>query len=454
MKRVRNLVIALMAVCLLGTSAYGAGFAIIEQSVSGLGAAFSGGAAAATDASTIFFNPAGITRIKGQQVVTGLHFIYPQSDFSGTAANSALLGGLPITGSGKDGGETAFVPNLYYVYNPENTPWAFGVGINAPFGLVTEWDKDWIGRYHAVKSDVATININPVFAYKVDDHFSVAVGVSAQYIDAELSSAIDFGSILAAGAFPGAVPTQQDGFSVLKADDWAYTYNVGILYEFDQDSRIGAHYRSQVNYEAKGTATFEYGVLAGNPLAVGGLQAQGFVNGDASADISLPANFSLSGYHKVNDSLALMADVTITFWSCFDELRVKFANGGPGGGDSVTTENWDDSWRLSLGAEYGVNDALTLRFGVAFDETPIPDAAHRTPRIPGEDRYWVATGFNYGFSDNISLDFGYAHLFVKDAKIDKQAGVNPAGEDFFRGDLVGEFENSVDIASLQLNWNF
>ncbi|TYP00267.1 long-chain fatty acid transport protein [Geothermobacter ehrlichii] len=450
MRIVRRIVVALFVLVCMAGSAYGSGFAIIEQSVSGLGNAFAGGAAVAEDATTIFFNPAGITRIKGQQVVVGMHIIYPQADFSGTAQTSALLGSVPITGSGKDGGESAFVPNLYYVYNPENSPWAFGLGINAPFGLVTEWDRNWIGRYHAVKSDVETININPVVACKVDDHLSVAVGASAQRIDAELSSAVDFGSILAASAVPGAVPTQQDGFSVLEADDWAFTFNVGVLYEFDEDSRIGAHYRSQVNYEAKGTAEFSYDNVPAGFIPI--LQGAGFVNQDASADINLPASFSLSGYHRFSPSFAVMADATLTFWSSFDELRVKFANGVLP--DSVTTENWDNNWRLSLGGVYTVNDSLDLRFGVAFDETPIPGAEYRTPRIPGEDRYWVAVGAGYRFSDALSLDFGYTHLFVPDAKINKLAGTDPTGENFFRGDLVGEFENSVDIASLQLNWNF
>ncbi len=449
MRIVRRIVgVLLVLVCSAGV-AYGAGFAIIEQSVSGLGSAFSGVSAVAEDATTVYFNPAGMTRIKGQQVVVGMHFIYPQSDFSGTAQTSAALGSLAITGSGKDGGEAAFVPNLYYVYNPENTPWAFGLGINAPFGLVTEWDRNWVGRYHAVKSDVQTININPAVAYKLNDHFSFAVGFNAQRIDAELSSAVDFGSILAAKSVPGAVPTQQDGFSVLEADDWAYGFNVGMLLEVDENTRFGVHYRSQLNYKAKGTAEFSYDNVPGAFVPL--LQGAGFANTNASADINLPASLSMSAFHRYSPQFAVMADATLTAWSSFDELRVKFANGLP---DSVTTENWDDSWRLSLGGIYSPNEKLDLRFGVAFDQSPIPSAEYRTPRIPGEDRYWVAVGAGYRFSDALSLDFGYAHLFVKDAKIDKRAGVDPTGENFFRGDLVGEFENSVDIASLQLNWNF
>ncbi|ORJ63580.1 OmpP1/FadL family transporter [Geothermobacter hydrogeniphilus] len=439
-----------------GTS-FGAGFAIIEQSVTGLGNAFAGVAATAEDATTVFFNPAGMTRIKGQQVVVGTHFIIPRSDFSGEAQTAdfsaafptvpGLPGPVPIAGSTDDGGENAIVPNLYYVYNPENTPWAFGIGVNAPFGLVTEWDRDWVGRYHAVKSDVQTININPAVAYKVDDHFSVALGVSAQQIDAELSSAVDFGSILMAAA--GGIPTQNDGFSVLEADDWAYTYNIGILYEADENTRLGIHYRSQVNYTAKGDARFEYGNLSAAQIAL--LKSKNFADTNASADISLPANVSMSVYHRCTPRLAIMADATITFWSSFDELRVVFDNGLQ---DNVTTENWEDSWRLSLGGTYSLNDRMDLRFGIAYDQTPIPSPEYRTPRIPGEDRLWIAGGFGYRLNEAFKLDFAYTHIFVKDADINKRAGLDPTGENFFRGDLVGVFDNTVDIASLQLTYSF
>jgi len=438
-----------LAMATAGTS-YGAGFAIIEQSVTGLGNAFAGGSASAEDATTVFFNPAGMTRIKGQQVVGAVHYIIPQSDFTGSAQTSPLLGGVPILGSTDDGGEDAIVPNFYYVYNPENSPWAFGLGVNAPFGLVTEWDRDWVGRYHAVKSDVQTINFNPAVAYKLDDHFSFAVGASAQYIDAELSSAVDFGSILLA-AGGGGIPTQMDGFSTLEADDWGYTYNIGLLYEVDENSRFGAHYRSRVDYTAKGSAKFSYDNVP--PAAIPALQAQGFANTNASADITLPASVSMSAFHRYNPKFAVMADATLTFWSSFDELRVEFANGGPGGQDSVTTEDWEDSWRLSLGGIYSPDQKLDLRFGVAFDQTPIPSAEFRTPRVPGEDRFWVAAGIGYRFNDAAKLDFAYTHLFVKDADINKQAGL-PGDENFFRGDLVGTFDNSVDIASLQLTYNF
>jgi long-chain fatty acid transport protein len=450
---------------------FSSGFAIVEQSVSGLGTAFSGVAAVAEDASTLFFNPAGLTRLKGQQAVLGLHYIKPKTEFSdddseidsGSSLSPALTGGafVALSGSdGGDGGEDAFVPNAYYAANLDNG-WAFGIGVNAPFGLATEYADGWQGRYHALRSEVQTVNINPSLAYKVNDHLSLGAGFNAQKLTAELSNAIDFGTIGFAtvassvplfGAPDPAWMQNRDGKVVLKADDWAYGYNLGLLVEADEETRLGLAYRSRMEYTAKGNADFTVpSTITGNSTVDGGLQAM-FADSGAKAEMTLPDSLSVSIYHRFTDRLALMADVTWTNWSVFKELRVEFDN--PLKADSVTSYNWNDSWRYSLGGSYDASESLTLRAGVAFDETPIPDDESRTPRIPDEDRFWTSVGACYRFTENLKADFAYAHLFVSDSKIDRQAGVDPSGENFFAGTLVGEFENAVDIASVQLAYNF
>jgi long-chain fatty acid transport protein len=449
----------------MASPVFSSGFAIVEQSVSGLGTAFSGVAAVAEDASTLFFNPAGLTRLKGQQAVLGLHYIKPKTEFSdsGSSLSPALTGGafVALSGSdGGDGGEDAFVPNAYYAANLDNG-WAFGIGVNAPFGLATEYADGWQGRYHALRSEVQTVNINPSLAYKVNDHLSLGAGFNAQKLTAELSNAIDFGTIGFAtvassvplfGAPDPAWMQNRDGKVVLKADDWAYGYNLGLLVEADEETRLGLAYRSRMEYTAKGNADFTVpSTITGNSTVDGGLQAM-FADSGAKAEMTLPDSLSVSIYHRFTDRLALMADVTWTNWSVFKELRVEFDN--PLKADSVTSYNWNDSWRYSLGGSYDASESLTLRAGVAFDETPIPDAESRTPRIPDEDRFWTSVGACYRFTENLKADFAYAHLFVSDSKIDRQAGVDPSGENFFAGTLVGEFENAVDIASVQLAYNF
>jgi long-chain fatty acid transport protein len=451
MKAKTAMVLGLLGALAMASPSFGAGFAIIEQSVSGLGNAFAGGAASAEDATTIFFNPAGLTRLKGQQVVAGIHYISPRTEFKdeGSSVSPAFGGGALSGNDGGEGGEDAFVPNFYYSASLGDD-WAIGLGINAPFGLSTEYDDGWKGRYHALRSDVMTVNINPSAAYKVNEHLSLGAGVSAQYVDAELSNAIDFGSIAFAssGGLLGA-PQAADGKVVLEADDWSYGYNLGALYEFTENSRVGIAYRSRIEYTAEGKADFTMpaALAAASPTL-----AAVFADTDAKADITLPDSASVSLYHRFNPQWAVMADVTWTNWSTFKELRVEFDN--PLKSDSVTDYSWEDSWRYSIGATYNPNEKLALRAGLAYDETPIPSAELRTPRVPGEDRLWTAVGLGYSFSDRANLDIGYAHLFVSDSKINRQAGIDPSGENFFAGTLVGEFENSVDIASVQFSYSF
>ncbi len=424
------------------SSALAAGFSIIEQSVSGLGTAYSGGAAAAEDASTIFFNPAGMTLLEGQQVVAGMHVIVPSAKFDSDGAENAL-GGAIGGGNGSDGGVVKPVPNFFYAANLGNG-WSVGLGICAPFGLATEYDKDWVGRYHGVESEVLTININPSLAYRVNDSLSVGAGVSAQYMDVNLTSMIDFGL-----ATLGASDPRSDVYADMNADDWGYGFNLGLLYEFDKNSRVGAAYRSRIKHKLEGDVDFSLQNRA--YLATFGLDAvaaANFPDQDLGGDITLPASASLSVYHQFTPEWALMADVTWTEWSTFEELVIEFDGALA---DSVTTENWEDNWRYSIGATYAANDRLKLRLGLAYDETPIPSARYRTPRIPGNDRFWTAFGVGYQISRNLNLDFGYTHLFIKDAKLDKTLADD---ENLSRGTLRGEYDSAVDIASLQLTYAF
>ncbi len=435
-----SVITAVLLLAGLASSACAAGFAIIEQSVPGLGNAYAGGSASAEDASTIFYNPAGMLRHEGQQLVGAAHLIIPSAKFKAKGAENSS--GNPITGGNAgDAGEAGVIPNLYYL-NRLNESWAIGLGINAPFALSTDYSRSWIGRYHAVESSVTAININPAVAHRFNDKFSAGFGLNIQYIDATLSSMVD-ARALAGSAFSSSAT---DVFVKNDADDWSLGINFGLLYEFTPQTRLGFAYRSEIKHKLTGkTKTRLPDAFSGNPVAEALFSYQG-VNGK----ITLPATASLSIYHQLNDKWALMGDVTWTGWSSFDELTLNFEGNGIGGSTSSTTEeNWDDSWRASVGASYFYSAALTLRCGLAFDETPIPNAKYRTPRIPGEDRYWVALGAGYAFSQQLMMDFGYAHLFISDSDLDKSLAENPK-----LGSLAGEYDNSVDILSAQISYRF
>lgn len=424
------------------------GFALIEQSASQMGNAFAGGAAFANDASTIYFNPAGMTRLPAQ-LVGGIHYVDPSAKFDGTATD--IFGGAVSGGNGSDTGQDGVVPNLYITAPLGNGLFA-GLGINVPFGLSTEYDEDWKGRYHAIESEVTTVNFNPSLAYKVNNQLSVGAGVSLQYMDAKLTNAIDQGSLCAPTYLsleadgilpPGAsaacaalTPQGADGFAKVEGDNWAGGYNVGILFEPSNSTRLGLSYRSKVKQTLRGNARFRDTIPQFAALGL-------FQNGNISASIDLPQSASLSAWHDVNSTWSVMADATWISWGNFDELRVEFDSVVQP--DSVVDENWDDVMRYSVGVDYHMNSAWTFRGGVAYDETPIKDAEHRTPRIPGDDRTWVSVGFGYQINQSFGVDVGYAHLFVDDPKINHTATS--------AGNINGEYDADVNILSAQLVWN-
>lgn len=395
----------------LTAQAQASGFMIVEQNVREVGRSVAGASASSDGLGSMFFNAASITKYEGTQGAAALHIIIPSAEFSGSV--SAPVYAAPISGGGKTD-EHGLVPNLYLVTDI-NDKMKFGLGINAPFGLVTEYDANWVGRYHAIRSDLKTININPTLGYRVNDRLSLGFGISAMYAEVELTQAVDNVLVCLGQGIPAVACTAggtispgggSDGTAVLEGDDWGFGFNLGLQYDLDDATTLGLAYRSQVKQEFEGTATQNI-TLPG----FGAVTNVQFI----SADLTLPDNLSFGLSHRFSDRWTVLADVAWTNWSEFDELRA--INSTTGAVVLQQPENWDDSWRYSLGLEYQPANAWTWRAGVAFDETPIPSAELRTPRIPGEDRTWLSFGFSYQASDAMSLDFAYAHLFVDDARI-------------------------------------
>ncbi|MGD9365250.1 MAG: outer membrane protein transport protein [Desulfobacteraceae bacterium] len=442
MRKIR-LVIGVVALVAFGAvSAHASGFAIVEQGVRGLGAAYAGAAALAEDPSTIFYNPAGMVRLKGKRIEVGAHYIAPQAEFKDKGSTHFLGVSLDFHGNdGGDGGEAALVPNLYYTHQLSESL-VVGLGIHAPYGLATDYDRNWVGRYHAVESKLSTININPSVAVRLNDKWSVGAGFSFEKADATLSSKADLGLI---GVLAGGTPQQDDGFSEVEGDDWGYGANIGFLFEPTQSTRLGLAFRSKVDHKLEGDVKWDYETafaeaFAQNPLV-------NAVNGDAEAKVTLPETLSLAGYHAFNDKLAVMADVTYTNWDRMEELRIVYTSGQQ---DTVVTMDWESTWRYGLGVIWTPNDKCTGRIGVAFDQSPIPSAEKRTPRIPDEDRFWVSLGGAYKFTEKMEFNFAYTHIFVDDPEVNKTA----TGEDQIRGALVGEWDASVDIVSVNMTYVF
>ncbi|TCJ15992.1 transporter [Parasulfuritortus cantonensis] len=419
-------VLAGLLLCSGGAQA--AGFALIEQNASGLGNAYAGQGAVAEDASTIFFNPAGLTKLPGRQLVLAGNFIRPSAKFDDQGSSAALLqaGG----GEGGDAGGLGFSPNFYYAMDIQ-PDLKFGLGVNAPFGLKTEYDRDWIGRFHAVTSDLMTVNVNPTLAWRVNDRWSAGIGLDAQYIHAKLTNMTNYSALIYQAT--GNPVAGVEGLARVKGDDWSWGYNLGVLFEPVKDTRVGLSYRSRVKYTLDGTVAFSDRPALLEPY---------LPDGDVTAKVTLPDSWSLSLFHKLSERIDLLADVTWTHWALFKDLTVVRDGGTV---LSTTPEHWDNVWRYSVGLNYHASDALTWRFGVAFDQSPVSES-YRTPRIPDEDRTWLALGMQYRFAKYGRVDVGYAHLFVPDAPIN--------GGSLGTGYLVGEYDDAVDIFSLQYTHTF
>ncbi len=342
---------------LSSSTVFASSFALIEQSVSGMGSAYAIGSAGIDDASTIYFNPATMTRLPGSNLTGGLQIVNSRTDFKGSAEynpnnlGNSLLGtaGPPpvqIQGDSKTNLDlTAAVPMGAISHQLNDRTW-LGLTINAPFGLKTDYDDDWVGRYNAIKSQLYTYNFNPTLAFKISDHATIGIGVSALYADGELTQAVDGGQLSALGGAPiaGWIPgsSTYDGKAKLTGNDWGFGFNLGFMLEPSDNTRLGLHYRSGIDLTLDGDS--KVSGLTGPLSARNGKQ-------DAELDVKLPDTLSISGYHAINSKWAIMADYTWTQWSRIKSLDIKLEDGHK----SVATWNYDDSSRYAIGTEYTHN---------------------------------------------------------------------------------------------------
>ncbi len=419
----------------LTTTTFASGFAIIENSASGMGQAFAGAAAVAEDPSTIYFNPAGMMYLEGTQVTAGMHIIKSDAKFKDKGSTNLALAGVPQGENGGNAGDTFYVPNFYYVRD-FGEKYKIGLGVNAPFGLGTEYKDDWMGRYAATNSELKSINFNPSIAFRANEKLSIGLGMNIQYLEATLEKDIyQFG-------LPAPFAGTPDGAVKVNGDSWAFGFNGGFIYEMTPRTRLGIHYRHEVSHTLDGDIKYK-GIspaLTGNPAT-----APVFTNQGAEAKIDTPSTLSLSLTHQLNERLTLLGDITYTKWSNFKELSIVGDNGVE---VSQVDEKWNDAYRISAGMKYQYNSQWIFRTGIAHDETPIDDK-HRTARIPGDDRTWLSFGASYSPTKSLTVDVGYSHLWVEDAKINEDYPLLSAS-----GTLNGEFDSDVDILSVQATWKF
>ncbi len=440
-----RLIPALLAVAFSGVAS-ASGFQLMgEQSASGLGNAGAGSAAVAENASTIFYNPAGMTQLQAREVSFGGVLVKTNFEFSND--NSVIPGVLGTAGDGGNGGTLGFVPNAYMSW-ALNKDWYVGLGVGAPFGLKTDYDQPWKGGAQSDKFDLKTININPSIAWRATEWMSLGVGANWQKVDAHyVRAAAALPTNLAAR--PPVVSSGYAGSTVtLDLDDSAWGWNAGALFNIGTATKVGVSYRSTIKYDTTG----KIGIGGdGTPVTAAtatGLVASGRAS-DASASIKMPDTFILSATHQLNNQWELLGDISWTGWSSIPKVDIMRTSGLLNGQVAqVLDTDFRDAWRFAVGANYKIDDAWKIRMGLAYDQTPVKGAETRLTSLPDNDRIWFSAGFQWKPNKTSALDVGAAYLYLQDADISN----NQLAQG--RGWVKGSYNDSAWLLGAQYSMGF
>ncbi|POG14049.1 Long-chain fatty acid transport protein [Pseudomonas putida] len=410
-----------VAVALASSQLFASGFALNEQSISSMGTGFAGRSSSAEDASTVFGNPAGMSRLKREQFTVGGAAVIAKSDISGPGSN---LGGET------DGDMVPFVgvPMGYYV-KPIDDHWSVGFGVYVPFGLVTDYGSDDAARYWGKKSHVQVVTFQPTVSYAFNDKVSIGFGPTINRIEGELGSSL----------INPFTPGRNDGEVKIKGDDTAIGYNIGILVQATDRTRVGLTYHSMVDYKLEGKTRVS------TPL-IGPFDGDKF---DASLKIKTPESVDLSVTHELDDQWTLYAGSTWTRWSRLKDITVQNDVPPPLAGSPFQTiteeQNWHDTWAHAIGASYKVNKEWVLRTGFTVDQSPTNNH-DRSPRIPTGDRRVFSLGAGWSPNDDMTIDVAYSYLWEEDTKVNQVSAT--------KGSYQAKYENSAHGIGASLTYRF
>lgn len=455
-----------LSVMLMGVSAatMASGYHFGTQSVSSQSTA-NASAAEAADASTIFYNAAGMTKLEGTNFSGALNLVAPSVEYSNASGNYPTGGAITLgdggagssaATSGKITEDLIAVPHFYLTHQL-NDKVHLGLGVYVPFASDTEYQRNSVLRYNLNATSLTTIDVNPTIALKLNEQHSVAVGVVAQYAKAHLRQYANFG-YLVTGLNPAGNGTA-DGFADVDGDDWGYGYTLSWMWDVSDKTRIGLNYRSQIEHTLSGTAKWNKDKAQSVYGAGAVLTGLGYADSEAaSVDITTPESLSLHGLHKFNDKVDLFADVTWTKHSRFGSAQLKYANAKTGQGNiTYLNPNWKDTYKIAIGGSYQWSSPLQLRFGIAYDKSPVPDDNHRLATMPDNDRYWYSFGAKYDIDKQNSLDFAYSYIQIKDAKANVSGrctnyGVSQCVSSQTTG--TADYKSHAQIIGVQYNHKF
>ncbi|WP_269532223.1 OmpP1/FadL family transporter [Chitinimonas sp. BJYL2] len=487
-------VTTLLVTAALAQYAHASGFQFSSQSAASQATANSS-AAEAADASTISYNPAGLSYLDGTQFSGTLTVVVPTVEAKN--ATGRTLSGNAIAGRANDKiGDAAAAPHTYFS-SRVNDRFAYGMGIYVPFGSGTEYEKDSVLRYNVNQTHLAVIALNPAVSFKLTPKLSVGFGVVAQHAEAELRQYANFAASLArvyqlqAAAAPAGSAQQAalgaaamraiaqdgkgplDGFAEISGDDWGVGFNFGMLLDVSDNTRVGFNYRSKVKHELAGTAdwTLPSPSATEYPSAVSIIESSlGYRDSAASVKVTTPESYSLHIMHKFSPVLRMYADISRTNHSSFTSADVKYAipkttiNPAQAATFTRLNPNWKDTTKVAIGGSYQLSDPLQLRFGIAHDKSPVPSANDRLSTLPDSDRSWLSFGAKYAMSKSLVVDAAYSYISIKDASANVNGycgGTSPATAPATAVNCVSSyttgtvnFESSAHLVGIQASYRF
>jgi long-chain fatty acid transport protein len=449
---VRKLVRLMCVVGIVGFSSnvLATSFQLWEQDGASIGD-YHAGRAVTEDATSAYYNPAGLTHVSNQQVIIGDVGIMSQIKYRGTTSVSTAtpFGVFPVFStqnafSVSQGGSFTQVPDLYYAA-PLSKNFVFGLSVNVPYGLKTDYGRSTPLSFAATKSYIQVVDISPSIGFKVMDQLSIGAGFDIDRMSAELDQMATVGP-------------DTSSYGTNKGWSTGYGYHLGVMYEPVAATRIGLSYNSQVTEHIRGNSRF-VGPIANDALGIPLGEPATIYSGEANAHVTLPAYTTLSGFQKINSRWGVMGTVVYTQWSAIQTLTlqdiaaVTISPAFLPTPSTNTTVNlpthWNNTWNVALGSEFYATDKITLRSGIGYDETPVKDA-YRDVRIPDKNRFAIAFGGHIQATKTLGVDLGYTHLFMLgDAKINPPAEVTGAQVTTTSGKVNG----SADIFGAQLTWD-
>ena len=367
-----------LGMLVMSTQVEASGFQLWEQDAASIGEFHAGYAAKANDASTSFYNPAGIPRIKNQQIIFSGAEAMSDFKYDGTISVTGLKVGEPQPVVAQ-GGASAFIPSLHYIA-PLTEKLGFGFSVVAPFGSKIDYGRSTYMRYAVVQADLKVVDVSASLGYQVTDKISVGAGVDVQPMHARFDQV-------------GVNGDDSDTDSTTKLNDTAYGGHLGALYQYAPNGRVGISYHTQVVHHLTGTSDFA------GPLTVSFNEGKPLSSPNANTNMTMPAYTAISIYQEVHPKIALMGSAIYTQWNVIKQIILNDVAGINEFTPSVGIQVYDpqyfrNTWNVSVGANYFVSEKGTLRAGIGYDQTPTNDT-YRNVLLPDNNRYAIALGGHY-----------------------------------------------------------